>query len=40
MNEAEYTENGKPIITVGSFGYIDPLFYDDFNRSADVQIEA
>lgn len=39
MNEAEYTEDGKPVITVGSFGYIDPLFYDDFNKPTDVQIE-
>lgn len=39
VSEPEYTEDGKPVITIGSFGYIDPLFYDDFNKPTDVQIE-
>lgn len=39
MNEAVYNENGKPVITVGTMGYIDPLFNDHLNKPKDFDIK-
>lgn len=39
ISEPEYTEEGKPVITVGTMGYIDPLFSDYLNMPQDVEIE-
>lgn len=39
MNEAVYNEEGNPVITVGTFGYIDPLFNDHLNKPKDFEIK-
>ena len=39
MNEAVYNEEGKPVITVGTMGYIDPLFNDHLNKPKDFDIK-
>ena len=39
MNEAVYNEDGKPVITVGTMGYIDPLFNDHLNKPKDFDIK-
>lgn len=39
INEPKFTEDGKPVITVGNFGYSDPLFSDYLNAPADMEIE-
>ncbi len=39
MNEAVYNEEGKPVITVGTTGYIDPLFNDHLNKPKDFDIK-
>ncbi len=39
MNEPVYNEEGKPVITVGTMGYIDPLFNDHLNKPKDFDIK-
>lgn len=39
MNEAVYNEEGKPVITVGTFGYSEPLFNDHLNKPKDMEIK-
>ena len=39
MNEAVYNEEGKPVITVGTMGYINPLFNDHLNKPKDFDIK-
>lgn len=37
--QSAVTEDGKQIVRVGTFGYVDPLFSDYLNMPKDVQIE-
>lgn len=37
--EPKLTADGKPVITVGTIGYVDPLFNDYLNNPTDVEIE-
>ena len=39
MNEAVYNEEGKPVITVGTFGYSEALFNDHLNKPQDMEIK-
>lgn len=39
VNEPRFTEDGKPIVTVGTMGYQDPLFTDQNNKPKNMEIE-
>ncbi len=39
LTEPKFSENGKPVVVVGTFGYHDPLFSDQNNKPTDIEIE-
>lgn len=39
LTEPKFSEDGKPIVVVGTFGYSDPLFNDSLNKPTDIEIE-
>lgn len=39
QNEARFTEDGKPIITIGVLHYIPSLFDDQFKKPKDIEVE-
>lgn len=39
MNEAVYNEEGKPVITVGTVGYVDPFFNDYLNKPKNLEVK-
>lgn len=39
LTEPKFSENGKPVVVVGTFGYQDPLFNDQNNKPTDIEIE-
>lgn len=38
MNEAVYNEDGKAVVTVGTFEYIDPLFNDNLKKLKNIEV--
>lgn len=39
LTETKFSESGKPIVVVGTFGSTDPLFNDQNNKPTDIEIE-
>ncbi len=39
QNEPVYNSEGKPVITIGTFGYVDPYFTDYLNNPTDMEIK-
>lgn len=39
LTKTKFTEDGKPIVVVGTFGDSDPLFRDQNNKPRDIEIE-
>lgn len=39
LTETKFTDDGKPVVVVGTFGYTDPLFNDSLNKPTDFEIE-
>lgn len=39
LTAPKFSEDGKPVVVVGTFGYTDPLFNDQNNKPRDIEIE-